>query len=133
MRDGVTMLGTLSAADVIREMRSATALVMPSIWYENFPRTLVEAYACATPVIASRIGALEGLVEDGVTGLLFEAGDAADLARKLGWAQAHPERMAAMGRAARAVYESRLTGAANLPLLLDIYAAAMAANRKATA
>ena len=54
---------------------------MPSVWYETFGRTIVEAYAAGTPVVASRLGSMEELVVPGQTGLHFEAGNAADLAR----------------------------------------------------
>ena len=53
----------------------ARALVVPSIWYEGAPRTITEAYAAGVPVIASRCGALPGVVPDGVTGVLAEPGD----------------------------------------------------------
>lgn len=122
---GVALLGALDGPAVYARMRHSAALLMPSIWYEGFPRSLVEAFACGLPVIASRIGALATLVDDGVTGLLFEPGDAADLAQKMGWAWAHPERMATMGHSARAAYEATMTGAANLRLLLDTYTAAI--------
>ena len=84
---------------------------------------------CALPVIASRLGALVELVEEGVTGLLFEPGNAADLANKMRWAQANPERMAAMGAAARARYEAHYTAERNYAQLIDIYRDAMAAMR----
>jgi glycosyltransferase involved in cell wall biosynthesis len=117
-------LGALPPAAVYQHMRQCLALVMPSIWYENFPRTLVEAFACGLPVIASRLGAMASLVEEGRTGLLFEAGNAADLATKLAWAENHPDRMAAMGQAARLHYERELTSEANCARLLEIYAEA---------
>jgi glycosyltransferase involved in cell wall biosynthesis len=118
---GVACLGPLPSGEVTREMKSAIALVLPSIWYENFPRTLVEAYACGLPVIASRIGALADLVDDGVTGLLAAPNDAADLASKMRWALDHPDQMAAMGRAARSAYEKQYTPAINLAQMLAIY------------
>jgi glycosyltransferase involved in cell wall biosynthesis len=123
---GATLLGALGPDSVYEQMRRALALVLPSIWYENFPRTLVEAYACGLPVIASRIGALADLVHDGRTGLLFVPGDGRDLAAKLAWAQANPERMRAMGANARALYDAELTGDANYRMLTAIYAAAIA-------
>lgn len=122
---GATLLGALPGEAVRAEMDRALALVMPSICYENFPRTLVEAYACGLPVIASRLGAMAELVRDGETGLLFEPGDAADLAAKMRWAQAHPEIMAAMGQAARAEYEAKYTPEINYRQLMAIYEAAI--------
>jgi glycosyltransferase involved in cell wall biosynthesis len=124
--EGIDMLGKQTAAQVQREMMAATALVLPSICFENFPLTLVEAFSCGLPVIASRIGALAELVEHGVTGLLFTPGDAADLARTVQWAAAHPQEMATMGRNARALYERRYTPEVNHRQLLNIYRAAIA-------
>ena len=123
---GITRLGALPADDVRREMEHAAALVVPSVWYENFPRTIVEAFAAGLPVIASRIGALAGIVADGTTGLLFEPGDAQDLAQKIAWAKAHPAEMAAMGRLARAQYEAQFSADVNYRRLLAIYHEAMA-------
>lgn len=122
----VELLGALSPDAVYAQMRSAEALVMPSIWYENFPRTLVEAYACGLPVIASRIGALADLVVEGKTGLLFAPGDPEDLAAKLDWAAANPVHMRTMGINAREKYEAEMTGSANERMLAGIYAAAIA-------
>ncbi len=118
------VLGALPLAQIQKRMLSATALVLPSIWYENFPRTLVEAMGAGLPVIASRIGALAALVQDGETGLLFEPGNATDLRAKLAWAEAHPMELARMGQRARAVYEAEFTPERNLTALLGIYAEA---------
>ncbi|MEW6098329.1 MAG: glycosyltransferase family 4 protein [Pseudomonadota bacterium] len=123
----VTSLGALSAAEVREAMCGAQALVMPSLWYENFPRTLVEAFACALPVIASRIGALAELVEDGVTGLLFEPGNAADLAAKMKWAAAHPDALMRMGQEARRRYLREFSPEVNYRRLTEIYAQVLAA------
>jgi glycosyltransferase involved in cell wall biosynthesis len=122
---GLTALGALSGDEVQAQMQKSMALVMPSVWYENFPRTLVEAFAGGLPVIASRLGAMAELVEDGVTGLLFAPGDADDLARKLAWAQTNPARMAAMGRNARLKYEAEFTAERNYTQLMSIYADAI--------
>ena len=122
----VHALGALGGPQVAAEMARATALVIPSLWYENFPRTLVEAYACGLPVLASRIGALAELVEDGVTGLLVEPGNAVEWAAKMQWALDHPEQMAQMGRAARAHYERCFTADVNHGQLTTIYRDAIA-------
>jgi len=117
----LTALGALSGEAVRAEMGSALALVLPSICYDSFPRTLVEAFACALPVIASRLGPLAELIEEGETGLLFMPGDATDMAQKLDWAQAHPEKMAEMGRNARKKYETEFSADRNYKQLVTIY------------
>jgi glycosyltransferase involved in cell wall biosynthesis len=61
------------------------------------------------------------LIEEGKTGLLFEAGSAEDLARKIGWAESHPEEMRRMGKAARDIYEAKYTPASNYEQLIAIY------------
>jgi glycosyltransferase involved in cell wall biosynthesis len=122
----ITALGVLSGGSVRIEMGRAFALVLPSICYESFPRTLVEAFACGLPVIASRMGAMAELVTDGITGLLFEPGNAQDLADKMGWAQHHPAEMAAMGQNARKLYEAEFTAERNYQQLMAIYAEAIA-------
>jgi glycosyltransferase involved in cell wall biosynthesis len=127
---GVVRLGSLPGEAVRQEMGRAVALVVPSIWYENFPRTIVEAFACSLPVIASRIGALADIVQDGETGLLFEPGNPRDLADKMAWAQAYPEQMAAMGRNARAQYEAEFSAEVNYQRLMEIYAGVLAEQRE---
>jgi glycosyltransferase involved in cell wall biosynthesis len=107
-------------------MRTACALVMPSLWYENFPRILVEAFACGLPVIASRLGAMATLIHDGETGLLFKPGNVADLAEKMRWALDNPEAMQSMGEAARATYEAKYTPERNYEILMEIYQEAIA-------
>jgi len=127
---GVACLGSLPGEVVRHEMSRAAVLVVPSIWYENFPRTIVEAFACGLPVIASRIGALAEIVRDGETGLLFEPGNPHDLADKMGWALAHPEQMAAMGRNARAQYEAEFSAEVNYRRLMEIYDGVLAERRE---
>ncbi len=124
---GVTSLGWQEQGVVREHMRRAAYLVMPSVWYENFPRTLVEAFACGLPVIASRIGALAELVEPGHTGLMFEPGSAKSLQRTLTWAERNPERMREMGSNARRVYEREYTGSRNYEHFMSIYAEALGA------
>ena len=118
---GLLTLGNLAPRDVADAMASAVAVVVPSIWPEAFGLVAVEAFAMATPVIASRIGALAAIVEDGVTGLHAVAGDTVDLAARLRWALDHPAEMGRMGAAARARYEALYTPQRNLAQLLDIY------------
>jgi glycosyltransferase involved in cell wall biosynthesis len=126
---GVVRLGSLSGAAVRIEMGRALALVVPSIWYETFGLVAIEAFACGTPVVASRIGALATLVQDGKTGLLFEPDSARDLADKMAWALAHPDEMAAMGRNAREQFEAEFSPEVNYRRLMEIYDEAIAEAR----
>jgi len=66
------------------------------------------------------------IVEEGRTGLLFEPGDAEDLAEKVAWAWAHPRELAEMGREARREYEQKYTAEKNYEMLMAIYERARA-------
>jgi glycosyltransferase involved in cell wall biosynthesis len=68
-------------------------LIVPSLWYENSPVTIQEAFASGVPVIASRLGALTEKVQDGRTGRLFDAGRSEALARVLLGIVENPEQL----------------------------------------
>jgi glycosyltransferase involved in cell wall biosynthesis len=118
---GVVHLGRLNNESVRNEMIQTIALVVPSICYETFGMVIVEAFSTSTPVIASRIGSLPELVENGVTGLLFEHGNSEDLAEKILWAQNNPEQMRQMGRNALKKYQTEYTADQNYNQLIAIY------------
>lgn len=117
----IEWLGELSLPDTLKLIGEAAVLVMPSVWYETFGRTMIEAFASGTPVIASRLGAMAELVADGSTGLHFTAGDADDLAAKVTSIFASTERLADMRIRARIEYESKYTADKNYLSLLSIY------------
>jgi len=124
--DQIELTGPRSSEENRVLMNSARFLVFPSVWYEGFPMTIAEAFASGLPVVASRLGSMAEIVQDGVTGLQFEPGNAADLAAKVQWAWDHPEEVARMGRAARAEYEAKYRPSANYDMLMDIYRQAIA-------
>ncbi|MDB5765186.1 MAG: glycosyltransferase, partial [Herminiimonas sp.] len=72
---GEQYLGFMSRDDIMFRMCSALYLLVPSVGYENSPCTIMEAFSCGLPVIASRLGPLTNIIQDGVTGLLFNPGD----------------------------------------------------------
>ncbi|MGB7307491.1 MAG: glycosyltransferase [Candidatus Acidiferrales bacterium] len=117
----VEYLGSLSRRDVQGLMREAALLIFPSDCYENFPLSIVEAFACGVPVIASRIGAMAEIIDDGRTGLHFRAGDAEDLAAKVEWSAGHPEQLSRMRRECRAEYLAKYTPERNYQMLMELY------------
>ena len=121
----VLTLGWKTPAEVAGEMAQAAFLILPSRWPENFPMVIAEAFCQGLPVIASRLPAIEEVVEDGATGLLFTPRDADDLATKVRWAHQHPEAMRIMGANARRVFEERYSPSVNLRQLAAIYQAAI--------
>lgn len=117
----IEFLGKKSRSDVLNLIQRAKFVVFPSICYEMFPLVVIEAFACGKPVIASSIGAMAELVEDGKTGLLFESGNANDLAEKIKWMLEHEEERIQMGKNARQVFEEKYTAERNFEILIKIY------------
>ncbi len=124
-KPNMTLIGWRPMEVLIDELRRAEFLMMPSTWYEGFPVMLALSLANGLPIIASRLGAMGEVVQDGKTGLLFTPGDAADLREKVIWAFEHPEQMREMGRNARADFDQKYSADANYAILMEIYEAAI--------
>lgn len=128
--DKVDFLGLRPYDECIFTLKRAKFLIMSSLWYECFPLTLLEAFACGKPVIASNLGAMAEIVEHGRTGLLFEPGNANDLAEKVKWLCENEDEIIRMGKNARAEFEAKYTAERNYQLLIGIYKKAMELNSK---
>ena len=100
LTESVEFVGQVPLSEVLKHLVNAWALVLPSL-SEGFGKVVAEAMAAARPVAASRVGAIPYLVEDGVTGYLFDPGDAADIAEKLEWLLSDEAKAIKMGIAAR--------------------------------
>ena len=124
----ISFRGRLTRDETLAAMKRARFLIQPSDCYENFPLSIAEAFSCGTPVICSRLGAMREIVEDGRTGLHFEAGNAEDLADKVDSAWNNPDRIRAMGKEARQEYENKYTAEKNYTALMEIYQRAITAN-----
>jgi glycosyltransferase involved in cell wall biosynthesis len=121
---GVAWLGWQPREQLMQTMQQAALLIFPSVHYEGFPMTLVEAFATGLPVVASNIGACAEVIRDGQTGRLFRPGDHQDLARVLDELFADGRVIRDMGRHARAEYDAKYTPQRNYEQLLNAYALA---------
>jgi glycosyltransferase involved in cell wall biosynthesis len=121
---GITWVGRQSAEGVVEQVSGASCLVLPSLWFEGLPKTLVEAMAMGTPVIASRLGALQELVTAGETGLLFEVGNAQELAARVRELVGSPEGLGRMRTSARQRYERQFSADRGYAALMRVYEAA---------
>jgi glycosyltransferase involved in cell wall biosynthesis len=102
-------------------IRNAEFLVMPSTGIESFGLAAIEAFACGTPVIASRHGGLREIVEHGHNGLLVTPGNADELAEAIAYAVSNPIQMRRMGLEAYQTYLARYTPERNYSTLMAIY------------
>jgi glycosyltransferase involved in cell wall biosynthesis len=97
--ENVKYFGFLNGAELDRFYRETCVLIFPSICFEGYPNTLVRAMSYGIPVIASRIGAIPEIVEDGVDGFLFEPGNVEDMVEKMRTILEDPVRAQKMGKA----------------------------------
>ncbi len=109
-----------SVTDVRDRLLNADIFVLPSRG-ENLPITILEAMAAALPVVATRVGGVGELVDDGVTGLLVEPNDVEGLAGALSALLRDPQRRAAMGSAAARRVAARFDAADAGAEMLDLY------------
>lgn len=121
--EGIDWLGQRPLDEVLELMGRAKMLVLPSLVYETFGRTIMEAYARGTPVLGSGHGAIAEGIDEGVTGCLFEPGDANDLVAR---ARALNGRsLDEMRGAARAEFERKYTAPSAYEALMNCYARAL--------
>jgi glycosyltransferase involved in cell wall biosynthesis len=104
-------------------MQAADCLVCPSLWDEAAGLVNLEGLACGLPIVASRVGGIPEIVDDGLTGFLFARGDAGELAGALAKLRADAELCARMGREARRVALERYAPERRLPDFLALYRA----------
>jgi len=119
VEESVTFTGRLPRSELIRAYQAADVFVLPSL-FEPFGIVLLEAMAAGLPVVASRVGGIPDVVEEGKTGLLVEPGNSRALAETLEGLLSDPglrRRMANAGRARAADYSwDRI-----LPQILEVY------------
>lgn len=102
-------------------LKSATALIMPSHSHDSWPMAVLEAMALGIPVIASRQGGLPDMVQDGETGLLFDAGQPKQLAIAMQKLAESPDRVKQMGIAARYRAETEFDVEVYYQKLMGVY------------
>ena len=118
--------GRLELQQVQSLMARSKFLVMPSQWYETFGRTMMEAFASGTPVIASDLGAMSELVDDETNGLTFEQQNKSDLAKAVSRLISSESLRVQLGKQARISFENKYTAEINHDHLMRIYREAIA-------
>jgi glycosyltransferase involved in cell wall biosynthesis len=123
-------LGFRTKEDVLGLLKKSKGLIFSSEWMETFGMTIIEAFSTGTPAIAAKIGGAAYLVENGVNGLHYTPGDAAELAEKVQRFMQDPALASKLGTAARQSYVAKYTPEANYRLLLSIYEDVIKAKKK---
>lgn len=116
----VEFVGNQPSNKVLEYMKHAKYLIVPSIWYEGFPMTIVEAYSVGTPVICSQIGSLQEVVQNEVTGFHFVHDDIQDIQRVISDAINYDD-YSSMREKVIEVFQNNYTEEINYKLLEEIY------------
>ena len=116
----VRFLGYVSQENLRSLYRHALALVVPSLCFETFGLTLIEAFSSSLPVIARRLGPFPEMVEHSGGGVLFET--ETELREAFGVLQSNPERRRAMGASAYAAFRARWSEDVVVAQYLDLIA-----------
>ncbi len=119
--DNIFFTGYKKGKELKEEIWKSIFVVLPSEWYENNPRTVMEAFALGKPVIGARIGGVPELVRDGETGLTFEPRNAEDLRDKIDYLKNSPDKISEMGKNARKFAEKELNPEKHYQQLMKIY------------
>jgi glycosyltransferase involved in cell wall biosynthesis len=119
--DATQFVGRLDRAGLDSFYRQARFLVMPTLCFETFGLVAAEAMSHGLPVIASRIGGLPEVVEDGVTGLLVKPGDSVELVKAMKFLWENPDLCRKMGRAARSKAMREYNGDLYYQRLMSLY------------
>jgi glycosyltransferase involved in cell wall biosynthesis len=117
----VTLLGPVPSQELGALYEKARIFVLPSVWYEGFPTVLLEAMSHGLPVVCSRIGGLPEIIDDGVTGLLYEPGNVDELADRIRTLWQNPALCQKLGEAGRRKVLEEYAADRLLDRLLGIY------------
>jgi glycosyltransferase involved in cell wall biosynthesis len=121
----VKFLGFLKGNRLYGEIKNADVVVLPSEWYENYPVSVMEAFALGKPVIGSKIGGIPELVKDGETGYTFEPGNAIDLSQKISYFVDNIHEASAMGDKAKSFISEEVNPEKHYKKLMEIYEQAL--------
>ena len=97
----ITWHGHKTGTELTEILSSASALVLPTLVYETFGLVILEAATLGLPSIASRLGGITELIDDGKTGWLVKPAQTEELAKKIAWGQEHPAQLEEMGKLAQ--------------------------------
>ena len=122
----IKYLGLQNKTTVVSYLKKCRAMIFPSVWYEGFPITILEAFSTGTPVIASNLGSMAEIVRDCFNGLHFEAGNEHNLCNAVKNLMCNPVLGANLSHNARLTYEREFTPEINYEILFNIYSTAIA-------
>jgi glycosyltransferase involved in cell wall biosynthesis len=120
VRDKVEFSDMMPRKELLEHYQQARLTVVPSL-FENFPFTCLEAMSCGCPVIASNVGGLPEMIEDGVSGFLFQPDNKKELAEKIVALLSDPALAESMGNEAAIRVRRYYSQEVIIPQVLNVY------------
>jgi glycosyltransferase involved in cell wall biosynthesis len=117
----IKFVGHLDAEELRKEISISLMVIIPSIWYENAPMAVLEAFSQGKPVLGSRLGGIIELIKEGETGYLFQPGNPNDLREKMGFLLKDRAKAFEMGQKARMWVRMERAPERYYERLLEIY------------
>ncbi|NOQ71816.1 MAG: glycosyltransferase [Crocinitomix sp.] len=130
LQKNILVLGKQPYFETVGLIKNATALILPSLWYEGMPMTILEAFALKTPVITSDLGAMQSIIRHKENGLLFQPGSAKDLIDNLNFVLKNVDAASKMAANGFQDYEELYSIESNMVQLQEIYRSVIAAKAK---
>jgi glycosyltransferase involved in cell wall biosynthesis len=121
LKQHVEFLGEISTDELPSLLNKALFSVIPSLWFENLPNSLLESYSCGTPVLASNIGSLAECVSEGKTGFLFEPRNVQDLTEKIEHCLSNSALLTNMGMLSRQEAETKYSPEKHIEALSQLF------------
>jgi glycosyltransferase involved in cell wall biosynthesis len=103
----VQLLGWLEGEKLKKEIQDSLFTILPSTWYENCPRSILESFALGKSVVASNVGGIPEMVRDKSNGLLVKPGSVEDLSHKILWLINHPKEILKMGKIGQEIVKKK--------------------------
>lgn len=126
----IKWIGKISHTNILNLLSESLAMIFPTKWYEGQPLVLLEALSVGCPIITSKIGNAQDIVEDGITGLHYKPGDMDDLTKQIKILLNNPERVSEFSENARNTYLDKYTPIQNDKCINDIYNIAIEIERE---
>ena len=121
----IELLGYKAGGELASLYQGAAFVAVPSEWYENAPMSILESYAYGKPVLGADIGGIPEMIDDCMTGMLFDSGDIVSLKDKCSLMWSDKQKMVEYGKAARRKLEDNYSSGTHFEKLIDVYRRAM--------
>lgn len=119
--NNVKLLGFMKREDAFKVIEKSRAIIIPSKWYEGFPMTIAESFSLGVPVIGSKLGNIESIVDDERNGLLFTTNNKESLKEVINKVFHDRELNISLGNNAYKVFKEKYTDEENYRSIEKIY------------